>query len=143
MKYTKYVKRFQAHGGNMNLSMIHDVIAHPNDNSFVIMTHGREEAHLVSSWNSYIQWENEDTLLIPVGGMRQAEENLKFNSQVKCILANKEVMGANYKGVGFSIYGEAELIDQGDAYQKVKNRFPWARAAMRIRITSIKQVHGS
>ena len=127
----------------MNLSIIRDVIAHPTDNSFVIMTQGPEDAHLVSSWNSYIQWDQADALLIPVGGMRQAEENIKHNPQVKCILANKEVMGASYKGVGFSIYGEAEIIDQGEAYQKVKERFAWARAAMRIRITSVKQVHGS
>ncbi len=127
----------------MNLDMIRTVLAHPTDNSFVIMTQGKDEAHLVSSWNSYIHWENEDTLLIPVGGMKQAEENLDYNSHVKCILANKEVMGAKFKGVGFSIYGEAELVFSGEAYEKIKASFSWARAAMRIRITSIKQVHGA
>jgi len=127
----------------MNLDLIRTVLAHPTDNSFVILTQGREDAHLVSSWNSYIQWENEDTLLIPVGGMKQAEANLNENPQVKCILANKDVMGANYKGVGFSIYGEADIVVSGEAYEKVKAKFGWARAAMRIRITSIKQVHGA
>ena len=126
----------------MNLDNLKDVLAHPSDNSFVIMTQSKEDAHLVSSWNSYLMWDGED-LIVPVGGMHQAEENLKTNPQVKCILANKDMMGAHYKGVGFSIYGLASVQKSGAAFDRMKERFGWARAILRIHITSIKQILGA
>jgi hypothetical protein len=126
----------------MNTDALKDVLTHPSDNSFVILTYAKDEGHLVSSWNSYLMWDGDD-LIVPVGGMHQAEENLKINPQVKCILANKDMMGAHYKGVGFSIYGTGTIQKSGPAFERMKEKFGWARAILRINITSLKQILGA
>lgn len=42
-----------------------------------IVTKGENNPHVVNSWNSYITITGEENLLIPAGGMKKTEENIK------------------------------------------------------------------
>lgn len=114
-----------------------DVLQH--EGVVAIATWGAEP-HLVNTWNSYIQVVDGRSLLIPAGGMQKTEKNLSANNRVLLTLGTREVNGKRgQQGAGFLVSGTAEFVSTGEDFERVKSRFPWARAALRIAVESATQ----
>ncbi|MBZ3656099.1 pyridoxamine 5'-phosphate oxidase family protein [Salmonella enterica subsp. enterica serovar Senftenberg] len=75
----------------------------------------------------------DDKILFPAGRMNETEQNIRANNRVKMTICNREVQGISYKGTGFLVIGTAEFAAKGPDYDTVKAKFPWARAARRLR----------
>lgn len=101
------------------------------------VTQGPAGPHLVATWNSYIEVLDGDTLVFPAGGYRQTEENLRGGSSVQMIVG-----GHVPEGIGFRLTGRAALEVGTPSHQRVKQRFPWSRAAVVLRVSSVEQVLG-
>lgn len=71
--------------------------------------------------------------------MNITESNAKNNNQVKVSVRSREVEGFHGKGTGFLINGTMAFLKYGAEYDEVKQRFPWARAALEIKISSATQ----
>lgn len=80
-----------------------------------------------------------ETLLIPAGGMNTTEANVAKNDQVLLTVGSREVEGFRAPGTGFLIKGSAAFLKAGSKLEAIKQRFPWARAAVEITITSTTQ----
>lgn len=46
------------------------------------------------------------------------------------------------EGIGFRVTGRAELEVGTPNHERIKQRFPWCRAAMVLRVDSVEQVLG-
>lgn len=104
-----------------------------------IVTQGENGPHLVNTWNTYLQVTPRDSLLIPAGFMEQTEANIVNNEDVLLSLGAREVEGRNGQGTGFLVEGKAEFHKAGPEYDKVKSKFPWARAALEVHVDSATQ----
>lgn len=104
-----------------------------------IATQGEKEPHLVNTWNSYITVKDDRRMLYPAGGMKETEANIEKNNHVLVTVGSREVPGFNGPGTGFLITGTASFLKQGSEYEEIKQRFPWARAVVEIKIESVKQ----
>lgn len=107
------------------------------EGSAAFVTRGPEGPHLVATWNSYIEVVDASTLVFPAGGFRKTEENLRGGSPVQMIVG-----GHVPDGVGFRLTGRAELEVGTPHHVRIKQRFPWARAAVVLRVTGVEQVLG-
>lgn len=114
-----------------------EVLAH--EGVVALATVGGDGAHMVNTWNSYIQVTGDGRLLIPAGGMRRTEANVEENNNVLLTLGSREVEGLRSLGAGFLIKGTAAFRKSGEQFAIVKKRFPWARAAVEITIISATQ----
>lgn len=97
-----------------------------------IVTQGENEPHVVNTWNSYLKVTENDRLLVPVGGMKTTEANIKRDNRVLMTLGSREVQGLMYMGTGFLVRGTAKILDNGDEFNQTKEKFPWARAVLEI-----------
>lgn len=116
-----------------------EVLNSPPDSALAIVTQGHDGAHVVNSWNSYAQVTRDGKLLFPAGRMKKTEENLKSDSREKLTISNREVQGKSYKGTGFLVCGTAQFDTDGETYEGVKAKFPWARAALVITVETAEQ----
>lgn len=116
-----------------------EVINTPPDSAFAIVTAGEDAPHVVNSWNSYIQFNQQNELLVPAGRMRVTEANLLKDERVWLTISNREVQGRSYKGTGFYITGKARFENEGPNFEQVKEKFPWARAALVIAVETAEQ----
>ncbi|ACL64973.1 pyridoxamine 5'-phosphate oxidase-related FMN-binding [Anaeromyxobacter dehalogenans 2CP-1] len=107
------------------------------EGSAAFVTQGPDGPHLVATWNSYLDVLDADTLVFPAGGYRKTEENLRSGSPVQMIVG-----GHDPAGIGFRLTGRAALEVDTPNHQRVKQRFPWARAAVVFRVGSVEQVLG-
>lgn len=98
-----------------------------------IVTQGDGEPHVVNTWNSYLKITDGGNLLVPVGGMKTTQTNIKKDCRVQLTLGSREVQGFQYMGTGFWIRGTAEFREQGNEFNETKERFPWARAVLEIK----------
>jgi flavin reductase (DIM6/NTAB) family NADH-FMN oxidoreductase RutF len=104
-----------------------------------IVSQGKEGPHVINTWNSYLTITSDERIIGPVGKMNKTESNVKENSAVLVTLGSREVQGFNSKGTGFLIKGAAAFVYQGDEFNEIKQRFPWARAVLQIKPESITQ----
>lgn len=104
-----------------------------------IATQGPKGPHLVNTWNSYIEVTPEESLLIPAGYMNKTEENIKNDSRILLTVGSREVAGFHGPGTGFLIQGTASFLNEGPKYEKLKQKFPWARAALEVHAETITQ----
>lgn len=104
-----------------------------------IVTEGKEGAHIVNTWNSYIRVTEDERLLLPAGYMNTTEANIQHNDKVLITVGSKEVQGFNGPGTGFLIEGAAKFIKEGSEFDEMKQRFPWARAVVEVTIKSATQ----
>ncbi len=103
-----------------------------------LATAGPDGPHLAATWGDYVRAlgvEN-DTILIPAGGLRKTEENLGRDSRIELLFATRQVQGSRSAGQGCRISGRGELQATGAAADRVKARFPWARAALVVTVES-------
>jgi hypothetical protein len=104
-----------------------------------IATQGEDGPHLVNTWNRYVNINPNGYLLYPAGGMNQTEANIEKNKRVRITVGSKEVDGFHGKGTGFLIEGDASFIKNGPEFELIKQKFPWARATVKVNIISANQ----
>lgn len=107
------------------------------EGSAAFVTQGPAGPHLVATWNSYIEVVDASTLVFPAGGYRKTEENLRSGSPVQMIVG-----GHLPEGVGFRLRGSAALEVGTPHHARLKQRFPWSRAAVVLRVSEVEQVLG-
>lgn len=116
-----------------------EVLTSSPDSGFAIVTQGPNEPHVVNSWNSYVHIAEDGTLLVPAGRMAETEKNLEKDNRIQLTITNREVMGKSYKGTGFLVKGTGEFLKEGPGYDIIKSKFPWARAALAVKVDSLEQ----
>jgi len=101
-----------------------------------IATNGKEGPHLVGTWGDYVRalGVTDETILVPVGGMRRTEENINADNRIELLFASRQVQGSRSPGRGCCVSGTAEFQYAGAAMEKVKSLFSWARAALVITV---------
>lgn len=104
-----------------------------------IVTNGSKGVHVANTWNSYLSVEQDERIIIPVGGMNTTEANIKDNNRVLITLGSRDVQGFHSMGTGFLVTASASFLYSGSQYEKVKQNFPWIRAVLEINPESIKQ----
>lgn len=99
-----------------------------------------EEANITNTWNSYLVVKG-DRILLPAAGMNSTESDVKVNNKVKVTLGARDVEGFNgYQGTGFLINGTAKFIEDGDEFDMMKEKFPFLRKVLEIKVDSSKQL---
>ena len=104
-----------------------------------IATQGDGGPHLVNTWHSYIKVMNDGRLIFPAGRMHITETNVERNSHVLITAGSRKVQGFKGPGTGFLITGTATFLKKGNEFEEIRARFPWARAAVEIKIVSVEQ----
>jgi hypothetical protein len=105
----------------------------------LLQTLGKDEPHLVNTWNSYIRISSDERLLIPAGYMHKTEANVAHNPNVLITLGSSKVKGLHGAGAGFLIKGKATFITSGPDYDFMKAKFSWLRATLAVTIDSAVQ----
>lgn len=105
-----------------------------------IVTQGEAGPHIAATWGDYIRTMgiDDDTLIVPVGYLRETEANLRRDARVQVLAASRQVQGTHGPGQGCLLTGDAEILLDGDLLIKVKEKFPWARGVMLIHVASAK-----
>jgi len=105
-----------------------------------IATAGKEGPHLVATWGDYVQTldASGETFVIPAGRMQETERNISADNRIELLFASRQVQGSRSPGQGCCVSGTAEFQYAGAAMEKLKSRFPWARAALVVTVTSAK-----
>ncbi len=101
------------------------------------VTEGADGPHLVATWQSYLRVLDDATLAFPAGGYRRTEQNLRAGSDVQMIVGAKQP-----SGVGFRLRGRAELESGGPVHARLRQEFPWCRAAVVLHVTAVEKVLG-
>lgn len=114
-----------------------EVISH--EGVVAIVSCSNNEAHVVNTWNSYLNVTEDGRILLPAAGMRRTQKNIEANNKVKVTLGSKEVMGHQYPGAGFLLEGTAKFVESGSEFDMMKNKFPFLSRVLEITITSAKQ----
>lgn len=105
-----------------------------------IATSGADGAHVVATWSEYIiaLGIREGRILIPAGHMQVTEENLKSDNRIELLCATRKVTGEHGPGKGVSIKGTAQMEAEGENFEAVQARYPWARAALVVHVEKIE-----
>jgi hypothetical protein len=114
-----------------------EVISH--EGVVAIVSWNNNEAHVVNTWNSYVNATEDGKLLIPAAGMRKTQRNVAQNSKVKVTIGSKEVMGHMYMGTGFLIEGTGKFLESGLDFDMMKEKFSFLSRVLEITVTSAKQ----
>ena len=100
-----------------------------------IATAGEDGPHVVAVWGDYIKRLGYgDTLLVPVGGMKKTEANLRHDPRVELICGTQKMASNMSLGKGCGLRGRAGMETSGSHFDHVKKQFPWARAALVIKV---------
>lgn len=116
---------------------LYEVVSHEGVVS--IVSWANEEAHVVNTWNSYLDVTQDGRLLIPAAGMRKTQKNIEINNKVKVTLGSREVMGYRSMGTGFLVEGTAAFIESGLEFDRMKEKYPFLSRVLEITVTSLKQ----
>ena len=98
---------------------------------------GSDGPHMVGTWGDYIRSmsiKDDEVITIPARKYNKTEENLKENGHVELLIASKQVQGSHALGQGCRISGKGELQTTGEFAEAAKERFPWARGALVIKV---------
>ena len=104
-----------------------------------IVSWANNDAHVVATWNSYINVTPDQRLLIPAAGMRSTEADTAANTTIKMVFGSKEVMGLRSMGAGFALEGTARFITEGEEFSMMKEKFPFLNRVLEISITKLAQ----
>ncbi len=105
-----------------------------------IATVGADGPHLAGTWGEYIKslgMINDGTLLVPVGGYQKTEANLKVNSRIELLCGTRKVQGNNGPGKGCRIRGTGQILKNGEKFEEVKKKFPWARGVLVVQAEEV------
>lgn len=119
-------------------SLLKQILEHEGVAS--IVTHNKGVPLVTATWNSYIEIEADGRLLIPAGGLSQTEQNVLMDNKMFMLIGSKLVHGRKSMGTGLRLTGNAEFVYTGHLYDKIKIRFPWARAVLVFTIENTEQL---
>ena len=106
-----------------------------------IVTWGRDEPHIVNTWNSYLVVTEDQRILIPAYAMLRTEKNLQQNNKLKLALGSKNVLGyKDYPGTGFVLEGTGNYLTAGPEYEMMKEKFSFLTRVLEVTVTSAKQM---
>lgn len=103
-----------------------------------IATAGGDRPHLVGTWGDYVKVADDEMIIIPAGHYNKTEENLKKNKDIQLLVATRQVKGNYGPGQGCCIYGEGEIQTEGENVHQVKEKFPWARGALVVKVKKVE-----
>ncbi|MCJ8342877.1 MAG: pyridoxamine 5'-phosphate oxidase family protein [Cetobacterium sp.] len=115
-----------------------EILKNERQEAVTMVTMGQKEPHITNTWKSYITVED-NKFIIPVGGMKTTEENLKKDSNIQISIASPEVQGFNFMGTGVLIRGIGEIKREGNEFDFIKSKFEWANGALIISIKEVTQ----
>ena len=104
-----------------------------------IVSCANNEAHIVNTWNSYLNVTEDGRILIPAAGMHSIEVDMKENNKVKVTVGSKEVLGTFAMGAGFRIEGTAKFLTEGTEFEMMKVKFPFLTRVLEITVELAKQ----
>ncbi len=120
---------------------IKDVIA--QSELVTIVTAGADGPHVVATWGAFVAKLDPgdgETLLIPAGGYKQTEQNLQTDARVTLMAGSKQAPGKNGMGTGYRLSGRGRIETNGEFFEMTKEKFPWARGALVIKIEKTEQL---
>ncbi len=97
------------------------------------------EAHVVNTWNSYLNISGDGKILIPAWKMRKTEKKIQCNDKVLLTLGSKEVQGKMGLGTGFLVEGTARFLSSGPEFDMMKAKFAFQTRVLEVTVTSIQQ----
>ncbi len=106
----------------------------------VIVTQGPDGPHVVGNWGDYVRrlGVEGDRIVLPAGHYNETEKNLQRDNRVQVMVASRAVKGSRAPGQGGVLSGTGSVQTEGEAAQRAKAAFPWARGALVIEIQSVK-----
>jgi hypothetical protein len=103
-----------------------------------IVTSGPDGPHLAGHWGNYMRIvESGETVVFPVGRFQRTEQNLRANHRIQLMVASHKVQGTRSPGQGCVIDGTGEVVVSGEYVDLVREKFPWARGALVVRVASV------
>ncbi len=105
-----------------------------------IATAGVAGAHLAGTWGEFVRTlgvENDEVILVPVGGYRITEKNLSMDNRIELLCATRQVQGNNGPGKGCRIRGTGRIETSGDRFAAAKKKFPWARGVLVVKAEEV------
>lgn len=105
-----------------------------------IVTEGPDGPHVVGNWGDYLRriGVEGDRIVLPAGHYRETEKNLQRDSRVQVLVASRTVKGTHGPGQGCVLSGTGTVQAEGEAAQRAKAAFPWARGALVIEVQSVR-----
>ena len=104
-----------------------------------ITTWADGNAHVSNTWNSYLQIDGDNKILIPAAWMHRTEKNIKLNNKVLITLGSTEVQGKIGMGTGFVVEGVASFASSGEGYDTMKEKFSFLTRVLEVTATSVRQ----
>jgi len=102
-----------------------------------IVTQGPDGPHLAGHWGNYMRIVDPgDVVVFPVGRFQRTEQNLRANGRMQIMAASRKVQGSRSPGQGCVIDGSGEIVTAGDYLDLVREKFPWARGALVMRVAA-------
>lgn len=99
-----------------------------------------QPVNVVSTWMSYLKVDPENELLYaPAAGMRSIENDFQTDQTLLLTFGSKEVEGTVGPGAGFYATGQGSFLASGPIYAEFKQKFPWVRKVLQVKITKIEQ----
>jgi hypothetical protein len=117
---------------------VRSVLTEEGPASFV--TTGPAGAHLVATWQSYLEIVDDATFAFPAAGYLVTEDNLKAGSACQMIIGRQR--GPAGPSLGFRLTGSAAVQEGTPIHQQVKAKFPWCRAAVVFTVTAVERILG-
>ncbi|HMR68748.1 MAG TPA: pyridoxamine 5'-phosphate oxidase family protein [Rubrivivax sp.] len=103
-----------------------------------IVTNGPDGPHLAGHWGSYMRIvEPGEVVVFPVGRFQRTEQNLRANGRIQLMVASRKVQGTRSPGQGCVIDGTGVIGAAGEHVDLVREKFPWARGALVVRVGSV------
>lgn len=103
-----------------------------------IVTRGPEGPHLAGHWGDYMRIvESGEVAVFPVGRFQRTEQNLRADGRIQLMVASRKVQGTRSPGQGCEIVGTGEVVVEGEYVDLVREKFPWARGALVVRVESV------
>lgn len=105
-----------------------------------IVTEGPDGPHVVGNWGDYLRriGVEGDRIVLPAGHYRETEKNLQRSNRVQVLVASRAVKGTHGPGQGCVLSGTGTIQAEGEAAQRAKAAFPWARGALVIEVQSVR-----
>ena len=104
----------------------------------LIVTQGPDGPHLAGHWGDYMRIVDDGAVVVfPVGRFQRTEQNLGVNDRIQLLAASRKVQGTRSPGQGCVIDGSGEVVTAGAYVDLVREKFPWARGALVVRVRAV------
>ena len=103
-----------------------------------IVTQGPDGPHLAGHWGNYMRIVDPgEVVVFPIGRFQRTEQNLRANARIQLMVASRKVQGTRSPGQGCVIDGTGEIVTAGEYLDLVREKFPWARGALVMRVGAV------